>query len=177
VARYLRWALPRNHQIHVARIRQIGLRTDVRRVTLKRVLFVISTMANLAKGCATSPCVLSPSIGSTARSASRRPWAHASLRHDVAVFQFLAMQCGVVIQILAQPGPFQSDARKQPLRSRPRQNGACICASVRAVAVRPTGLAATESSAPTLNWLDSSLSASRSVMTNMIKSVEEPPVW
>jgi hypothetical protein len=32
VARYLRWALPRNHQIHAVRIRQIGtLRTDVRR--------------------------------------------------------------------------------------------------------------------------------------------------
>src|SRR5579859_7816220 len=54
---------------------------------------------------------------------------------------------------------------------------ACICASVWAVAVRPTGPAATEPSAPSVNLLESSLSAPRALITNMIKSVEEPPIW
>ena len=39
-----------------------------------------------------------------------------SLRHDVAVFQFLAIQRGVAMQIFAQRGPFQGDASTQPLR-------------------------------------------------------------
>src|SRR6185436_9073133 len=54
---------------------------------------------------------------------------------------------------------------------------ACICASVCAVAVRPTGPAATEPSAPNVNLLDSSLSAPRSFMTNMIRSVDDAPIW
>ena len=35
-----------------------------------------------------------------------------STRHDVAVFEFLPIQRGVVIQVLAQCGPFQGEASK-----------------------------------------------------------------
>src|SRR6476646_8026909 len=54
---------------------------------------------------------------------------------------------------------------------------ACNWASVCAVAVRPMGPAATDPSAPSVNLLSSSLSAPRSVMTSMIKSVDDPPIW
>jgi len=49
---------------------------------------------------------------------------------------------------------------------------ACIWASVCAVAVRPTGPAATEPSAPNVNLLESSLSMPRA----LIKSVDDPPI-
>jgi hypothetical protein len=73
-----------------------------------------------------------------------------------------------------------------PSRARPANSpwdrdhdriSACICASVWAVAVRPTGPAATEPSAPRVNLLESSFSAPRAFITSMIRSVSEPPIW
>ena len=54
---------------------------------------------------------------------------------------------------------------------------AFICTSVWAVAVRPTGPAATEPSAPSVNLLSSSLSAPRALITSMTRSVDETPIW
>src|ERR1035437_86607 len=42
--------------------------------------------------------------------------------HDVPVLQFLAVECGVVIQILSQGGSFQGKTGKKALGPRPRKN-------------------------------------------------------
>src|SRR6266536_345479 len=49
--------------------------------------------------------------------------------------------------------------------------------SVAAEAVRPTGPAVADASAPIVNLLDSSLSMAPSFITNMTTSVSEPPIW
>jgi hypothetical protein len=43
--------------------------------------------------------------------------------------------------------------------------------------VRPTGPAATDPSAPKVNWLESNRLSPESFITNRIKSVSDPPIW
>src|SRR5260370_17213903 len=49
--------------------------------------------------------------------------------------------------------------------------------SVSAAAVRPTGPAVADASAPIVNLLDKSLSIAPSFITSMTTSVSEPPIW
>src|SRR6266481_6440197 len=49
--------------------------------------------------------------------------------------------------------------------------------SVSAAAVRPTGPAVADASAPIVNLLDRSLSIAPSFITSMTTSVSEPPIW
>src|SRR5258705_5996599 len=49
--------------------------------------------------------------------------------------------------------------------------------SVSAAAVRPTGPAVADASAPIVNLLDRSLSIAPSFITSMTTSVPEPPIW
>ncbi len=99
-----------------------------------------------------------------------------SIGHDVTILEFLAVECGVVIQILSQRGSFQSDTGKQALRPRPRENlGVHLrvglsgrCPSYGAGGDRRFGA----QSELTLKQFVRALSD----ITSMIRSVSEPPI-
>ena len=89
----------------------------------------------------------------------------------------LPYSVGVVVQILAQRGSFERDAGEEALRPRPRQDvGVHLRVGLRRrrASNRPgrrRGFAAER------ELVGEQLSAPRSFMTSMIRSVDEPPIW
>src|ERR1017187_4311663 len=70
------------------------------------------------------PLVLSPVrvLVQQADQADARAGRSPAVGYDGTVLQFRAVECGVVIQVFAQGGPFQSNTYKQALGPRPRKN-------------------------------------------------------
>ena len=77
----------------------------------------------------------------------------------------------VLIQVRAQRGPSGATPANNPYARDHDRMSARICASVCAVAERPTGPAATEASPPNVNLLASDLSPSRRLWLNLSDDV------
>src|SRR3974390_2548546 len=73
--------------------------------------------------------------------------------------------------------PSRDTPPKRPRARDQERISAFIATSVSADAVRPTGPAAADASAPNLTLLDRTEFAPFSFMTNRTKSVSSPPIW
>src|SRR5579871_942660 len=122
--------------------------------------------------CSRLEYLFSRSISSTAAFGGRIPFVTIS-----RFSSFLPYSAALSSRSCRSVAPSRARPANNPCDRDQERMSACICASVWAVAVRPTGPAATEASAPSVNLLESSLSAPRAFITSMIKSVSDPPIW